>query len=346
MCRHACPVSEATGHETFTPQAKMNQLNQLHRGNTPWSRNATETLWACTGCRLCSEYCEHDNRPGEVLFAGRAAANTRGMGHPKLANYPDRFRNRDERLVASARAELPRDRMSSDAVVGFWPGCDAIDKSIVDVQTALDLVDSLGAEHVAVVDAGQACGGYPLLAAGYPDMFRWHASRVATSLRRFRTVVVNCSACVYAMRVLYPAESVPVTPDILSMAEYLTGLLAGKKLDNRRRTVYYHDPCYLARYANVIDEPRRALAAVAEVREFSWSKRDAECCGGAGLLPKTMPDVADGMAKRRLREVANRGGGTVVTSCGTCTFMLKGNTPSSVDVIDLPSFIATALREQ
>jgi Fe-S oxidoreductase len=87
-------------------------------------------------------------------------------------------------------------------------------------------------------------------------------------------------------------------------------------------------------------EPRQVLSAIAEVRELAWNGRDAECCGGGGLLPKTMPLVADQMAKRRLSEVQARGGGMVVTSCATCTFMLKRNAPDAVEVADLATAVA------
>jgi Fe-S oxidoreductase len=107
-----------------------------------------------------------------------------------------------------------------------------------------------------------------------------------------------------------------------------------------KKSVYYHDPCYLARYAGVIEPPRRVLGQIATVREFGWSRQDTECCGGGGLLPKTAPSTADAMARRRLAEVAAAGGGTVVTSCGTCAFMLRRNTPASVEVADLPTAIA------
>ena len=90
----------------------------------------------------------------------------------------------------------------------------------------------------------------------------------------------------------------------------------------------------------MLDSPRRALGQLAEVREFSWNKSDTECCGGGGLLPKTMPLVADQMAKRRLAEVQAAGGGMVVTSCATCTFMLKRNAPASVEVADLATAMA------
>jgi Fe-S oxidoreductase len=82
------------------------------------------------------------------------------------------------------------------------------------------------------------------------------------------------------------------------------------------------------------------LGHLATVRELSWSRQDTECCGGGGLVPKTAPATADAMARRRLAEVAAAGGGTVVTSCGTCAFLLRRNQPASVDVLDLPTAVA------
>lgn len=342
MCRHACPVSEASGRETLIPQAKMDRLNQLRKGRAPWTVESSEPIWGCTGCRHCTTYCLHENEPGLVLFAGRAEATARGAGHPRLADYPDRFRNRDQRLIAQLRELVGPERRSDDALVGFWPGCDAVDKGAADVNAALALFDRSGAEHVKVVEANQACAGYPLLAGGYPDMFRWHAGKVAAALRRFRTVVINCSACVYTLRAQYPAEGVTLSTEILSMAEFLAQSATRLPAPATRTSVYYHDPCYLARYAGVIDAPRRVLSRVADVRELPWNGADTECCGGGGLVPKTMPDVADAMARKRLRHVANRGGGTVVTSCATCTFMLKRNAPPGVEVHDLPGYVARA----
>jgi Fe-S oxidoreductase len=339
MCRHACPVSTTDAHEPHIPQAKMARLNEIRRGTKPWDLSSSESLWACTGCRQCTVYCAHGNEPGTVLMAGRAEATARGHGHPAVAEYPDRFRNRDARLVSALRTAVPRERLSSDANVGFWPGCDSIDKNLGDVGKTLALFDRIGADHVRVVDAHSICAGYPLLAAGYPHMFRWHAGKVAAEIERFKTVVVNCSACVSAMRSSYRAEGVTLRPEILHLAEFLAQHSDRIKEPAQKKPVYYHDPCYLARHVGVIDQPRRALARVAEVREFSWSGEDAECCGGAGVLPKTMPATADGMSKRRLAEIARKGGGTVVTACGTCSFMLRRNAPASVEVRDLAGFV-------
>jgi Fe-S oxidoreductase len=345
MCRHACPVSTASGRETHIPQVKMDRLNQLRKGRAGWTAESTNPLWACTGCRHCTEYCDHDNEPGLVLFAGRAEAVARGQQHPALAGYSERFRAREQRLTAQLAAGFP-DKLATEGEIGLWPGCDAIDKGTADIAAAFAVFERVGLDDVKLVAAPQACAGYPLLAAGHRDLFRWHAGRVAQSLRGFRKIAINCSACLFALRAQYAAEGVAVHPEIVAVADLLgpaannLACPVGSSDSGGRRSVYYHDPCYHARYNGVMDAPRRALGQLVEVRELAWSRGDTECCGGGGLLPKTMPTVADQMAKRRLAEVHATGGGLVVTSCATCAFMLKRNAPASVEVADLATAMA------
>lgn len=339
MCRHACPVSTASGRETFIPQVKMDRANQLRLGRSEWTAEATDPLWACTGCRHCTMYCDHGNEPGLVLLSARAAAVSHGTPHPSLTGYSERFRAREQRLSGQLHAQFA-DQLGTSGDLGFWPGCDAIDKGTGDIAAAMALFERVGLEDVKIVEAPQACAGYPLLAAGHRDLFRWHAGRVAASLRGFKKVAVNCSACHYAMKTQYAAEGVNLRTEIVSLAEVLAPAAQNLACPLQRKTVYYHDPCYNARYNGVVDQPRRALSQLAELREFSWNKTDTECCGGGGLLPKTMPAVADQMAKRRLAEVQQTGGGMVVTSCATCTFMLQRNAPPSVEVVNIATAMA------
>lgn len=344
MCRHSCPVSNADGKETHTPQSKMDALNALRKGEVPWTSENTEALWACTGCRLCTTFCEHENEPGLVLMAGRAQANAHGAGHKNLANYPERFRNREARLASRLREHAADAEPYTEGVIGYWPGCDAVDKGMRDVDVALDLFNRLGGE-IKLITSDQVCGGYPLLAAGYPDVFRWHAEKVAKSLRGFKKVVTNCSACLFTMQQQYAAAGVTLDTEVINVSQYLAEAVQKLPREIDKKPVYYHDPCYLARYSGIIEEPRMVLAQFGELREFEWSRGETECCGGGGLLPKTDPDTADTMARRRLREVANRGGGTVVTSCATCTYMLRSNAPSGVSVVDLATYVSDACRK-
>ena len=338
MCRHACPVSNATGRETYIPQAKMDRANQLRQKHVPWAAESSDPLWACTGCRHCTMYCDHGNEPGLVLLSARAEAVKHGVPHPALAGYSERFRAREQRLSAQLHGAFG-EHLATEGELGLWPGCDAIDKGAADIAAALALLERVGVA-AKIVDAPQACAGYPLLAAGHTDLFRWHAGRVASSLRGFKRVAINCSAWLYAVRAPYAAAGGNVRTEVVSFADALAPAAGNLACSLTRRSVYYHDPCYHARYNGVVDTPRRALGQLVEVREFSWNKSDTECCGGGGLLPKTMPLAADQMAKRRLAEVQATGGGLVVTSCATCTFMLRRNAPPSVEVADLSTAMA------
>ncbi len=51
------------------------------------------------------------------------------------------------------------------------------------------------------------------------------------------------------------------------------------------------------------------------------------------------------MDRRRLREVAREGGGTVVTSCGTCKHMLARNAPDGVQVKDVLAVVEELTRD-
>jgi fumarate reductase (CoM/CoB) subunit B len=339
MCRHACPVSTASGKETYIPQVKMDRANQLRLGRSTWTAESTDPLWACTGCRHCTMYCDHGNEPGLVLLSARAAAVSHGVPHPALTGYSERFRAREQRLSSQLATMFP-DHLATEGEIGYWPGCDAIDKGASDIAAAMALFERVGLDQVKIVEAPQACAGYPLLAAGHRDLFRWHAGRVAASLRGFKKIAIGCSACQYAMKSQYAAEGVNLRTEVVSLADLLVDATQNLACSLTRKSVYYHDPCYHARYNGVVEQPRRALSQLAEVREFGWNKTDTECCGGGGLLPKTMPAIADQMAKRRLAEVQSTGGGMVVTSCATCTFMLKRNAPPSVQVANLATAIA------
>jgi len=323
----------------------MDTLNQLREGKLPWTQENTAALWACTGCRACTGYCAHNNEPALVLLAGRAQANAEGAVHPALEKYPERFRARDERLATKLREQVSDSQRGTSGDVGFWPGCDAVDKGMQDLEAGLEVFAAIGGERVVVVESEQVCGGYPLLAAGYPEMFRWHAQRVATAMGKFKKIITNCSACLFTVQRQYAAEGIDLDVDIVSVPEYLTEKLQDLPKRANKEPVYYHDPCHLARYSGVIEEPRLVLSRIAELRDFEWSHADSECCGGAGLLPKTAPKTADNMARRRMREVAHRGGGTIVTACATCTYMLRSNAPNGVKVCDLAAFVADALDE-
>jgi Fe-S oxidoreductase len=88
-----------------------------------------------------------------------------------------------------------------------------------------------------------------------------------------------------------------------------------KKLDY---TVTYHDPCYLGRYNDVYDAPRRVIAATGcKLVEMPRHADRAYCCGaGGGRIWMEEGQVSERPSESRIREaVAVDGVGALVVAC-------------------------------
>jgi fumarate reductase (CoM/CoB) subunit B len=332
LCRHTCPVSNAEAKETLTPRDKMATMRLLQRAEVPRTVEQTEPLYGCTGCGACTDFCLHKVEPGQVLLRGRAEAERDGRGHPALRDFYSRFAANSTRAAQKTRASAPQSKRPTEAQIAFFPGCDAPDLA----PKMLALCERIGAEYVTVADGEHGCAGYPLYAAGHFDAFRMHAERMAKQLAGYARVVVNCPACVWAMREKYREYGVPLAPAVEHTSEFLEGFIERLPAMKKRAAAFYQDPCYLGRWLGVYDAPRKLAArAVDELREFSRNRNQAECSGGGGLLPTTMPATAKAIADHRLGEVREARVSTVVTSCPTCKRQLDRDDVKAIDLIEL-----------
>jgi Fe-S oxidoreductase len=334
LCRHTCPVSHAEARETLVPQAKMAGMRRLRLHQGERSVVESEPLYGCTGCGACTEFCLHGVEVGPALFRGRDEAERDGRGHPALAGFVARFEEHARAATAKMREQVPTQRRPLEAQVAFFPGCEAPERA----GTMLELCDRIGAEYIAVAETQKACGGYPLLAAGQFDAFRLHAERTVEELKGYARVVVNCPSCAWAMKTQYKAFGVPLRFAVENTVEFLAGFAERLPIERTRADAFYHDPCYLGRHQGLYDLPRKlAGKAVTRLREFSRHRGEAECSGGGGLLPVTMPETADAIAEHRLAEVKEAGADTVVTACSTCQKRLSRDGVTAIDLVELLS---------
>ncbi|MCK5795944.1 MAG: (Fe-S)-binding protein, partial [Deltaproteobacteria bacterium] len=195
LCRHACPVSNALGNEALIPQAKMQTLNMLRRGDIPWRQSYVDTLYACTGCKLCQTYCEHDIDVAAILWEGRTEARSRGFVHPTLEHLPEELRQRADDLRVKLEKSHLADRLASEARVGYLPGVDAIETSMGDIDDAFFVFDRLGLDFVRLAEASVLCVAYQLWAGGFIETARHAAEELVRQLRNYATVVVGSAAC-------------------------------------------------------------------------------------------------------------------------------------------------------
>ena len=213
----------------------------------------------------------------------------------------------------------------SDAVF-YFPGCGS-ERLFGQVGLATQaMLFEIGAR--TVLPPGYLCCGYPQTSAGEGDKGqeiitrnRVLFHRVANTLNYLdiKTVIVSCGTC---MDQLQKYEFDKIFPDcrLLDIHEYL--LEKGVKLDGLQGVRYmYHDPCHTPMKTHAPLQVAKALMG----SDVLLSER---CCGEAGTLAATRPDISTQVRFRKQEEILKtvgeirKDGDTVpvkiLTSCPSC----------------------------
>lgn len=371
LCSHTCPVSLTSGRETLTPQAKMSRFAGLHRGSQGvaptqdlGAHPAAEgtkalPLYGCTGCGACTTACQHGVEPARILFSGRGESERAELGHPALADLPERHRRRAAAAAQSLYLDDELRARTADpkhAAVALLPSClprAAQGGPAEEAKVMLRVCDRLRAArpdfpHVGIAELRPpgpgGCAGYPLYAGGFVESFRLYAESFARSVEKYATLAVSCSACTWVLRTQYREHGVPLGPQILHTSELLAPYADSLPITRPVVAAAYVDACHLGRRLGVKEPPRQLLRrAVQALYELPGTTTRAQgepepsCCGSGGLLPTTSPALARAIAREQLASVESRRG-PLVSACPACQHHLAQSGTTSVrglfDILD------------
>jgi FAD/FMN-containing dehydrogenase/Fe-S oxidoreductase len=236
----------------------------------------------------------------------------------------------------------------SDAVF-YFPGCGS-ERLFSQVGLATQaMLYAIGTQ--CVLPPGYLCCGYPQRAAGEAErgdriimQNRVLFHRLATTLNYLdiRTVIVSCGTCLdqlehYAFEKIFPGAR------LLDIHEYL--LEKGVKVEGAQGVRYlYHDPCHSPMKVHRPLEVARALTGA----EVALSP---QCCGEAGTLALSRPDVStqvrfrkEAVLKTGVRALREGGRSVkVLTSCPSC---LQGLARFADDTGAQPDYIVVEMARQ
>jgi FAD/FMN-containing dehydrogenase/Fe-S oxidoreductase len=264
------------------------------------------------------------------------------LGKPKLVEHVIHFLNRplpanipsktarallgveDPKIVPILR-NPERNNDDADAVF-YFPGCGS-ERLFSQVGLAtLAMLYQVGAQ--TILPPGYLCCGYPQTSVGDREKGesitttnRVLFHRVANTLNYLdiKTVLVSCGTCMDQL-LQYQFDKIFPGCRLLDIHEYLAE--KGVKLEGMDGVRYmYHDPCHTPmKLGNPLDTAKTLLGA-----DVKLSKR---CCGEAGTLAATRPDIATQVKFRKsetIRRVAdnlrNESGNVpikLLTSCPSC----------------------------
>jgi len=338
-CTAVCPLAENT------PLRVRRLVRGAQFGET------TPLVWKCMTCAECNASC-----PRGVDIVG-LVRNLRGRqwrkrdvpkGLPSLlwGMYSD---GNTFHLPPSQRASWMRGvKVPGKGSTLLFVGCAAsYDPRAQRIARSVAALLNLAGVEYQVLGTEEVCCGEAARSVGHEALFRDLQER-NTELFRKRGVERVIALSPHSFDALKAGQSANGGPEVVHYTQALEELLDAGKIggSSEKRTVTYHDPCYLGRHNGVYEAPRRLLELSGlRLLEMANSRRQALCCGGGGGRMWMETDPRERPGGQRVQEAAGTGAELLATACPYCISVFESERGSAtIPVTDVAELIAGRAR--
>ncbi|TMG05287.1 MAG: (Fe-S)-binding protein, partial [Chloroflexi bacterium] len=313
-----------------------------------------EPIWDCVTCGACMEECpvfiEHvptimDMRRFMVMeqsnmpeTAQQTLQQLEQRGHPWRGTQLTRTTWIEE--MQAEGVNVPMFDGSQEYL--YWVGCTgALQERNVKVTKALVRLFLEAGVSFGVLGGEEGCSGDPARRLGQEYLYQLQAEQNITTFKakNVQKVIANCPHCYNTIAHEYPQFDGKF--EVAHHSVFLARLIAEGKLrpDSANglseKSATYHDPCYISRHNNIIDEPRSVLAATgASQVEMKRCKRGTFCCGAGGSHMWVEENRGTRINDARTTEAVDTGADLIAVACPFCMQMFEssvGNVPAAVE---------------
>ena len=337
----------------------------------------SDVLWSCTSCGACVQQCpvdiEHvdhivDMRRYQILVESNFPAELNGL-FKGLENKGNPWN-----MSPNARLEWAQGLPFDVKVVGediedldevdwlFWVGCAGAyeDRAKKTTRAVAELLDMAGVSF-GVLGNGETCTGDPARRAGNEFVFQGLATQNAETFKEMKVkkVVSTCAHCFNTLKNEYSQFGVEL--EVVHHTQLLNRLVREGKLTPvatngaPKRSLTYHDPCYLGRHNQVYSPPRELLSILpdAEVKEMPRNSERSFCCGAGGARMWMEEKIGERINLNRTTEAVETGADQIATGCPFCRVMLsdgltakqaEGSAREEVEVLDVAQLLLASVK--
>jgi Fe-S oxidoreductase len=342
-----------------------------------------DVLWSCVTCGACVQQCpvdiEHvdhivDMRRYQVLVESNFPAELNQL-FKGMENKGNPWN-----LSASARLDWAKDLPFEVKVVGapsdqggiesldevdwlFWVGCAGAyeDRAKKTTRAVAELLDLAGVSF-GVLGNGETCTGDSARRAGNEFLFQGLAQQNVETFKEHKAkkVVSTCAHCFNTLKNEYKEFGIEL--EVVHHTQLLNRLVREGKLTPvaegagaAKRSITYHDPCYIGRH-NQVYEPPRELLQVMPGAEFTEMPRNSErsfCCGAGGARMWMEENIGSRINVNRTQEAVATGADQIAVGCPFCRVMLSdgltqeqadGNAREEVEVLDVAQMLLASVK--
>jgi Fe-S oxidoreductase len=327
-CSGVCPWNLV---KFYSPRTIIRQLSLGMEGYEE------EAVWNCVTCNTCVTRCPRHVEIIDVIRAARAVMNESGSLPPSYKGPLASLRSDgnpwggDRSLRAELAQQWQLPELTEDHEYLYFTCCthsyDPRNKRVGEALARLLLRSGLS---FGVLPDQEQCCGDQARKVGAEEIFQDLMEGNAELLheQRAKRVLTGSPHCLNVINKDYREAE----PAVATRAEHYTEVFhrlleEGELTPSKevKRTVAYHDPCYLGRHNDVYEPPRKVLDRIPGLTrvEMPRNRENSLCCGGGGGgLWSDMPQD-ERFAVLRIQEAMEAGADTIATACPYCTSMLE-----------------------
>ncbi len=341
-CTAVCPVNRAGG--ILDPRAIVLSLKKTMLGDykaieEPLINNviSAEALLSCTTCGACVEQC-----PSKIAIVSaivrmrRSVAMEEGHFAPGVAKTLQNITSvgnpwgldPDSRLDWAKGLDVPIAEPGQQYDILYWVGCMAsYDKRSQKIAKAMVKILKASGLRFAVMQE-ESCNAELARRVGEEYLFECQTLMNIENLRqyKFTRILCPCPHCYNTIRNDYP-EFKGGTFNVISHVQFIAeqmqaGRLKASAIDPEVFAI--QDACYLARWNNIVEEPRTILDKIKNVNYVNPEQYgcNTSCCGAGGGQFWTDQDAGRKINLIRLKEIVDSTGNkNVAISCPFCLAM-------------------------
>lgn len=370
-CQEVCPAFAAgnplnpkkviLGVRDALIAARMKK-NEDHRKLVgEWIEDAA--LWSCTSCMACIQECPVlINHLDFIVDMRRFLVIEGRMGNELQAalenfgRYGNSFGQSDRMRAKWTQTVLPKVKDARREPVEYlWFVGDYASYSPTLLENTIktaEVFNKMGLDFGILYEAERNSGN-DIRRIGEEGLFELLREKNCSTIEKsnFKTIVTTDPHSYNTLKNEYPANN---GHQILHYSQLLDQMLASGRIVFPRKlnlTVTYHDPCYLGRYNQIYEAPRKVIQATGcHLVEMPRHAERAFCCGaGGGRIWMPEGEIKERPSEMRIKEAVSLQGVTdFIVTCPKDVTMFRdavkttGN-ENNLQVKDLIELVSAAL---
>lgn len=344
MCRHICPIGNATGQERNTARARALSLSMVVR-DAECTDDVIDNVYECGLCGACTNDCATGWDPivftKEVRLAAAMEGKTPDYIKPLIENVI-KTGNVYGKNEISTELKAKIEALPKDADTLLFLGQDARyidDKAAV---KAIDLLQKAGVSFTVLADEPNS--GYALdTLIGAAEETRQMMIEAANKLN-YKTIIAYDPSDAKVFLREYKEWNIPLKAEVKTFTAYVNELIKNGSLKVKKssKVFTFQDPSLLARDLEQTDDAREILNACGTSSDMLLCGKDTVWAGNL-IMNEYIPDVMKLTAQRRWENTDYANADALVTAYPAEHVLLSEVIPEGKKIMTIEEAVLESL---